>query len=106
RPVARPRRPRDRDLWLGRMVQRRTPPRRARRPHPSRSRRRLLPSTVSAHRGMRNQPNESPEDPGRFMMRAAWIVVAANRGAGGVDGQMIEDIEASAVGEFLDVLAI
>ena len=39
------------------------------------------------------------------VMRAAWSVVAANRGAAGVDGQTIKDIEASGVGEFLDVLA-
>jgi group II intron reverse transcriptase/maturase len=39
------------------------------------------------------------------VMRAAWVVVAANRGAPGVDGRSIDDIEASGVGEFLDALA-
>ncbi len=39
------------------------------------------------------------------VMRAAWAVVAANRGAPGVDGRTIADIEASGVGEFLDTLA-
>ncbi len=39
------------------------------------------------------------------VMRTAWAVVAANRGAPGVDGRTIADIEASGVGEFLDALA-
>ena len=68
RPLARPRRPRDRHLRVGVVVQRRALPRRARRPHPSRGRRRLLPSPLSARRGMRNQPNEHTPDPGRFTM--------------------------------------
>jgi group II intron reverse transcriptase/maturase len=40
------------------------------------------------------------------VMRAAWAVVAANRGAPGVDGQTIADIEASGIGEFLEALAV
>ena len=40
------------------------------------------------------------------VMRTAWSVVAANRGAPGVDGRTIADIEASGVDEFLDALAV
>jgi len=40
------------------------------------------------------------------VMWRAWVVVAANRGAAGVDGRTIDDIEASGVGEFLDALAV
>lgn len=39
------------------------------------------------------------------IMWRAWTVVAANRGAAGVDGRTIDDIEASGVGQFLDALA-
>jgi RNA-directed DNA polymerase len=39
------------------------------------------------------------------IMWKAWAVVAVNGGAAGVDGRTIDDIEASGVGEFLDVLA-
>src|SRR3954452_25159588 len=40
------------------------------------------------------------------VLRTAWSVVAANRGAPGVDDQSIDDIEASGVSEFLEVLAV
>jgi len=40
------------------------------------------------------------------VLRAAWRVVAANKGAAGVDGRTIADIEASGVGELLDQLAV
>ena len=53
RPLARPRRSRGRHLRVGLVVQRGAHPRRARRPDPRRGRRRLLPSPVSARRGMR-----------------------------------------------------
>ncbi len=39
------------------------------------------------------------------VMRAAWIVVSANRGAPGVDGRTIADVESSGVDPFLDALA-
>jgi RNA-directed DNA polymerase len=39
------------------------------------------------------------------VLRAAWVVVAANRGAPGVDGQSIADIEDSGVGVLLEQLA-
>ena len=40
------------------------------------------------------------------VLRTAWSVVAANRGAPGVDGQSIDDIEAAGVSEFLEGLAV
>jgi retron-type reverse transcriptase len=40
------------------------------------------------------------------VLRTAWRVVAANKGAAGVDGRTIADIEASGVGELLDQLAV
>jgi RNA-directed DNA polymerase len=39
------------------------------------------------------------------VMRRAWGEVRANRGAAGVDGVTIEQIESSGVGDFLDALA-
>jgi len=39
------------------------------------------------------------------VLRAAWVVVAANRGAPGVDGRSIADIEDSGVGVLLEQLA-
>jgi putative transposase len=66
RALARARRPRDRHLRLGVMVQRRALPRRAPRLHPDRDRADLLPSPPSDPRGLRNQPIEPPGNPGRF----------------------------------------
>lgn len=40
------------------------------------------------------------------VLRAAWVVVAANRGAPGVDGRSIADIEDSGVSAFLDAIAV
>jgi group II intron reverse transcriptase/maturase len=40
------------------------------------------------------------------VLRTAWIAVAVNRGAPGVDGRTIEDIENSGVSTFLDTLAV
>lgn len=40
------------------------------------------------------------------VLRAAWVVVAANRGAPGVDGRSITDIENSGVSTFLEDLAV
>jgi RNA-directed DNA polymerase len=40
------------------------------------------------------------------VLRAAWVVVAANRGAPGVDGRSIADIEESGVSAFLERLAV
>jgi RNA-directed DNA polymerase len=39
------------------------------------------------------------------VLRAAWVVVAANRGAPGVDGCSTADIEDAGVGGFLEQLA-
>jgi retron-type reverse transcriptase len=39
------------------------------------------------------------------VMRRAWREVRANRGAPGVDGVTIDDVERSGVGDFLDELA-
>ena len=39
------------------------------------------------------------------VMRRAWSEVRANRGAAGVDGLTIDDVEARGVGDFLDELA-
>ena len=59
RPLARPRRPRDRHLRMGRVVQRGTPPRRARRPHPSRGRTRPS-STTSTPRAASTVASSTP----------------------------------------------
>jgi RNA-directed DNA polymerase len=40
------------------------------------------------------------------VMRRAWGEVRANRGAAGLDGVTIEQIESSGVGDFLDALAV
>ncbi|MHB1511431.1 MAG: group II intron reverse transcriptase/maturase [Acidimicrobiales bacterium] len=40
------------------------------------------------------------------VLRTAWVSVAVNRGAPGVDGRTIEDIETSGVSTFLDALAV
>ena len=60
-----PRRPRDRHLRLGLVVQRGAAALRTRGPDAGRVRGRL-PSKISARRGMRNQTNKPPSNPGRF----------------------------------------
>ena len=63
------RRPRDRHLRLGLVVQRGAPPLRARRLHPRRVRGRL-PSQVSAHCGMRNRNTRASVKPRPVQCRA------------------------------------